>query len=50
MAKSKRIRAMREQIETGKSYGIDEALELLKSLSKVKFTESVDVAVRLGVE
>ena len=50
MAKSKRIRAMREQIETGKSYGIDEALELLKSLSKVKFTESVDVAVRLGVD
>ncbi|WP_376689871.1 50S ribosomal protein L1 [Wenzhouxiangella sp. EGI_FJ10409] len=50
MAKSKRIRAMREQIEAGKSYGIDEALELLKSLSKVKFTESVDVAVRLGVD
>ncbi|MDZ7789628.1 MAG: 50S ribosomal protein L1 [Xanthomonadales bacterium] len=50
MAKSKRFRAMREQIEAGKSYGIDEALELLKSLSKVKFTESVDVAVRLGVD
>jgi len=50
MAKSKRFRAMREQIEAGKSYGIDEALELLKSMSKVKFTESVDVAVRLGVD
>ncbi|RFF26904.1 MULTISPECIES: 50S ribosomal protein L1 [unclassified Wenzhouxiangella] len=50
MAKSKRIRAMREQIEPGKSYSIDEALDLLKSLSKVKFTESVDVAVRLGVD
>jgi large subunit ribosomal protein L1 len=50
MAKSKRIRAMREQIEPGKTYGIDEALELLKTLSKVKFTESVDVAVRLGVD
>ncbi len=50
MAKSKRIRAMREQIEAGKSYGIDEALEMLKSLSKVRFTESVDVAVRLGVD
>jgi large subunit ribosomal protein L1 len=50
MAKSKRIRAMREQIEPGKTYGIDEALDLLKTLSKVKFTESVDVAVRLGVD
>jgi large subunit ribosomal protein L1 len=50
MAKSKRIRAIREQIEPGKVYGVDEALDLLKSLSKVKFTESVDVAVRLGVD
>ncbi|NBB91893.1 MAG: 50S ribosomal protein L1 [Gammaproteobacteria bacterium] len=48
--KSKRIRAIREQIEPGKSYGIDEALDLLKSFSKVKFTESVDVAIRLGVD
>ncbi len=50
MARSKRIRAMREQIEPGKSYAIDEALDLLKSMSKVKFTESVDVAIRLGVD
>ncbi|QOC23365.1 50S ribosomal protein L1 [Wenzhouxiangella sp. AB-CW3] len=50
MARSKRIRAMREQIETGKAYSLDEALDLLKSLSKVKFTESVDVAIRLGVD
>jgi large subunit ribosomal protein L1 len=50
MAKSKRIRAIREQIEPGKVYGVDEALDLLKSFSKVKFTESVDVAIRLGVD
>jgi large subunit ribosomal protein L1 len=50
MAKSKRTRAMRDQIETGKSYALDEALTLLKSMSKVKFTESVDVAIRLGVD
>ncbi len=50
MATTKRFRAMREQIEPGKSYGIDEALDLLKNLSKVKFTESVDVAIRLGVD
>ena len=47
---SKRTKAIREQIELGKVYGIDEALELLKKTSKVKFTESVDVAIRLGVD
>ncbi len=50
MAKSKRIRSIREQLEPGKAYGVDEALELLKSVSKLKFTESVDVAIRLGVD
>jgi large subunit ribosomal protein L1 len=46
----KRMRSIREQIEPGKVYDIDEALDLLKSFSKLKFTESVDVAVRLGVD
>ena len=50
MARGKRLRAIREKIEPGKNYSIDEALELLKSSSKVKFTESVDVAIRLGVD
>ena len=50
MARSKRFRAMREQIEPGKTYALDEALDLLKSMSKLKFTESVDVAIRLGVD
>ena len=47
---SKRNKAIREQIEPGKIYLVEEALELLKKLSTVKFTESVDVAVRLGVD
>ena len=50
MAKSKRLRAIKEKIEPGKVYPIDEALDLLKASSKVKFTESVDVAIRLGVD
>ncbi|MBY6203444.1 50S ribosomal protein L1 [Halomonas denitrificans] len=49
-ANTKRRRAIRDQIEPGKLYGIDEALGLLKDMSKVKFTESVDVAVRLGID
>ena len=46
----KRMRAIREQIEPGKVYTVDEALDLLRSSSKVKFRESVDVAVRLGID
>jgi len=47
---SKRVKAIREQIEPGKVYAVEDALALLKDSSKVKFTESVDVAVRLGVD
>jgi len=47
---SKRVKAIREQVEPGKVYAVEDALALLKDSSKVKFTESVDVAVRLGVD
>jgi len=47
---SKRNKAIREQLETGKVYLVEEAFELLKKLSNVKFRESVDVAIRLGVD
>ncbi len=50
MARSKRLRAIREKLEPGKIYPIEEALDLLKSSSQLKFTESVDVAIRLGVD
>lgn len=46
----KRLNAIREQLEAGKAYAIDEALEILKGASKVKFKESVEVAIRLGVD
>ena len=47
---SKRNRAIREKVGAGQQYGIDEALGLIKELSKVKFDESVDVSVNLGVD
>ncbi len=50
MARSKRVRALREQVDKSRAYGIDEALDFLKANSKVKFTESVDVSIRLGVD
>jgi large subunit ribosomal protein L1 len=51
MAKlSKRQKAIREKIESGRAYAAEEAFSLLKELSAVKFAESVDVSVNLGVD
>ena len=47
---SKRAKMIRERLEAGKLYGADEAFVLLKELSRVKFTENVDVAINLGVD
>ena len=47
---TKRMKAIREKLEPGKAYPIDEALELIKGASKLKFTESFDVSIRLGVD
>ncbi len=51
MAKTtKRKRAILEKIEAGRLYPADEAFSLLKDISSVKFAESVDVSVNLGVD
>ena len=47
---TKRIRAIREKTGAATQYGIDEALALVKEVSTVKFDESVDVSVNLGVD
>lgn len=47
---SKRMRAIRGRIDPAKVYAAEEAFALLKELSQVKFRESVDVAVNLGVD
>jgi len=47
---TKRMKALREQVSRGKQYPVEEALALLRKLSSVKFTESVDVSVNLGVD
>lgn len=47
---SKRVRAFREKVEPGKAYSIQEAVALLNELSSVKFSESMDVSVNLGVD
>lgn len=45
----KRLRAARESHDPAERYGIDEAVELIKKCATAKFDESVDMAVRLGV-
>ncbi|WP_336273239.1 50S ribosomal protein L1 [Vreelandella indica] len=51
MAKlSKRAKIIREKVDATKSYSIEEAVALLSELSTVKFKESVDVAINLGVD
>ncbi|MEC7875782.1 MAG: 50S ribosomal protein L1 [Pseudomonadota bacterium] len=47
---SKRISAFRDKIEQGKYYPVQEAMNLLKEVSSVKFDESVEVAINLGVD
>ncbi|HLF32149.1 MAG TPA: 50S ribosomal protein L1 [Xanthomonadales bacterium] len=47
---SKRFKEIRDFVQPGKVYSVDEALALLKQTSKVKFIESVDVAIRLGID
>ncbi len=47
---SKRYKALAATVTPGKTYAIDEALQLIKNGAKAKFPESVDVAVRLGID
>ncbi len=51
MAKlSKRMKAISEKVDNDKLYPLEDALALLKELSVVKFNESIDVSVNLGVD
>lgn len=48
---SKRQKLIREKADTTRSYSVDEAVALLVELGQsVKFKESIDVAVNLGVD
>lgn len=51
MAKlTKRQKAIAEKVSHTKVYPVIDALDVLKSLPRAKFTESVDVSVNLGVD
>jgi len=51
MAKlSKRMKTAQSAVQLGKLYGLEDALKIVKDNAKAKFAESVDVAVRLGID
>ncbi|WP_313518601.1 50S ribosomal protein L1 [Pseudomonas sp.] len=51
MAKlTKRQKTIAEKIEAGKQYGFEDAAKLLAELSTIKFKESVDISINLGVD
>ncbi len=50
MKRSKRYRALKEKAETGRRHSLEEAVEAVKAGATAKFDESVDIAVKLGVD
>lgn len=47
---TKRTKAIHGKVDKDKQYTADEALALVKEFSTVKFNESVDVAIKLGID
>ena len=47
---TKRQKAIAGKIEAGKQYGFEDAAKLLAELSTIKFKESVDISINLGVD
>lgn len=50
MKKTKRNEHVIEKVDTSREYTLNEAIATLKSNSSVKFVESLDCAIRLGVD
>ncbi len=51
MAKmTKRAKMIQEKVTPGKQYAVEDALGLLQEVSTIKFKESIDVSVNLGVD
>lgn len=50
MITTKRNKEIAKSFDKNKEYSISEAIKIIKDNSKVKFAESLDVAIRLGVD
>lgn len=47
---AKRLQNLQSKVEKGKIYDLDSATTLVKSLASAKFDETVEIAMRLGVD
>jgi large subunit ribosomal protein L1 len=50
MKVSKRFKSVKEKVDFKKDFSLEEAVKKLKEVTNVKFTESLDCAIRLGVD
>jgi large subunit ribosomal protein L1 len=50
MAKNKRLSAARKAVDSSKSYALADAIRLIKSISKAKFDETVEMSMNLGID
>ncbi|TPH72054.1 50S ribosomal protein L1 [Helicobacter pylori] len=46
----KRLEKLFSKIQNNKAYGVEQGVEVVKSLASAKFDETVEVALRLGVD
>jgi large subunit ribosomal protein L1 len=50
MAKNKRLAAAQKAVDSGKSYPLADAIALVKSISKAKFDETIEMSMNLGID
>jgi large subunit ribosomal protein L1 len=50
MAKNKRLAAARQAVDRGKAYPLADAIKLVKSVSRAKFDETVEMSMNLGID
>jgi len=50
MAKNKRLAAAYEALDKSKSYPLADAIKLVKSISKAKFDETIEMSMNLGID
>ena len=48
--RSKRYKSVKDLIESTKSYSVKEAISIIKKSKKLKFDETLDIAINLGVD
>ncbi|MBM3565969.1 MAG: 50S ribosomal protein L1, partial [Alphaproteobacteria bacterium] len=50
MATGKRLKKSYEGIDRNKSYGLKEAVRIVKDNAKAKFDETIEIAINLGID